>query len=102
MSITKITKKDFETEVLKSEKSVLLDFYASWCGPCQMLSPIVEELANEHSEFNVFKVDVDQEGELATMFGIVSIPTLIAFKNGEVVGKIVGLTTKDQILSMMK
>ncbi len=101
MAVFKITKENFETEVLKSEKPVLIDFYATWCGPCQMVSPIVDEIADEHPEYKVGKIDVDEQGELAMQFGIVSIPTIIAFKNGEVVNKTVGYTTKDKLLDML-
>lgn len=102
MGVTTLTEKNFEQEVLKSEKPVLIDFWASWCGPCRMLSPLVDELAEEHSEFKFCKVNVDEEENLAKNFGIMSIPTLIVFKNGEQKAKNIGAVPKDAILELIK
>ena len=101
MSVTHITKENFEELVLKSEKPVLLDFWATWCGPCRMVAPIVEEIAAERSDIVVGKIDVDAEMELAVKFGIISIPTLIVMKNGEVANKAVGLMPKAEILKLL-
>ncbi len=102
MSVIKITKENFENEVLNSEKTVLLDFYADWCGPCRMVSPIVDAIAEEHPEYKVGKINVDEQGELATTFGVMSIPSLFVIKNGEVANQAVGARTKAQILDMLK
>ena len=90
MAVVTITKENFENEVLKSDKPVLLDFWATWCGPCRMVSPIVDEIANERDDIKVGKINVDEQGELSMQFRIVSIPTLIVMKNGEVANKAVG------------
>ena len=102
MAVISITKENFSTTVLESDKPVLLDFYATWCGPCRMVSPLVDEIAEEHPEYVVGKIDVDAEGELAQQFGIVSIPTLIAMKDGKIVRQTVGYAPKDDILAMME
>ena len=102
MSVIKITNDTFEAEVLNSEKTVLIDFYADWCGPCRMVSPIVDAIAEEHPEYKVCKVNVDEEGQLATAFGVMSIPSLFVVKGGEVVNQAVGARTKAQILDMLK
>ena len=102
MSVIKITKDNFENEVLNCEKTVLLDFYADWCGPCRMVSPIVDAISEEHPEYKVGKVNVDEENQLATPFGVMSIPSLFVIKNGEVVNQAVGARTKAQILDMLK
>lgn len=102
MAVIAITKENFAAEVLASEKPVLLDFYATWCGPCRMVSPLVDEIAEEHPEYTVGKIDVDAEGELAQQFGIVSIPTLVAMKGGKVVRQTVGYAPKDDLLAMME
>ena len=102
MSVIKITKENFDNEVLNSEKTVLLDFYADWCGPCRMVSPIVDAIAEEHPEYKVGKINVDEQGELATTFGVMSIPSLFVIKNGEVANQAVGARTKAQILDMLK
>ena len=101
MSVTVITKENFQKEVLESTKPVLLDFWATWCGPCQMVSPIVDEIAQEKSDIAVGKINVDDEPELAGAFNIVSIPTLVVVKDGAVVQAAVGARPKDQILSML-
>lgn len=98
----KITNSNFQAEVIESDRPVLIDFYATWCGPCKMIAPLVEQIAHERSDIKVGKIDVDEEGALATAFGIVSIPTLVVVKNGEVVNKAVGYRTKDQILDLLK
>ena len=101
MSVIKITKDNFENEVLNCEKTVLLDFYADWCGPCRMVSPIVDAISEEHPEYKVGKINVDEENQLATTFGVMSIPSLFVSKNGEVVNQAVGARTKAQILDML-
>ena len=102
MSVIKITKDNFENEVLNCEKTVLLDFYADWCGPCRMVSPIVDAISEEHPEYKVGKINVDEENQLAITFGVMSIPSLFVIKNGEVVNQAVGARTKAQILDMLK
>ena len=99
MSEITITKANFEDEVLRSEKPVLVDFWASWCGPCKMLAPVLHEFADEHAELKVGKVNVDEEMDLAMRFGVSSIPTLILFKNGEAVKTTVGFLPKAQLES---
>jgi thioredoxin 1 len=101
MSI-KVNTENFEQVVLKSDKPVLVDFYADWCGPCKMIAPTIEEIASEHDEIVVCKVNVDEAMPIAIKYGIESIPTLIVFKNGEAVGKIIGMRPKDAILEMLK
>lgn len=101
MSVLHLTKETFESEVLTSEKPVLVDFFATWCGPCMMVAPIVEEIANEHPELKICKVDVDEEPEIARDFQIMSIPTLLVFKDGELTAKAVGARSKEQILDMI-
>lgn len=101
MAILHITKDNYEELVLKAEKPVLLDFWATWCGPCRMVAPIVEEIAAEREDILVGKVNVDEEMELAVKFGIISIPTLIVMKNGEVANKAVGYMPKEQVLNLL-
>ncbi len=101
MSILHVTKDNFE-EIKNSEKTVLLDFYADWCGPCRMVSPFVEEIANEKTDILVGKINVDEESELAAAFGVSSIPLLVVMKNGEIVNKSVGAKPKNQILAMLE
>ena len=96
-----ITKENYQTEVVASDKPVLLDFWATWCGPCRMIAPTVEEIAAERSDIKVGKVNVDEQAELAAAFGIVSIPTLIVLKNGKVTNRLVGVRPKEDILSMV-
>ena len=98
----KITNDNFVSEVIESDRPVLIDFYATWCGPCKMIAPFVEEIANENSDIKVGKVNVDEENELSMAFGIQSIPTLVVVKGGEVVNKAIGYRTKDQILALLK
>ena len=101
MSVLNITKENFENEVVKSEKVVLLDFFATWCGPCRMVSPIIDEIAEENEHIVVGKVDVDAQSELATKFQVYSIPTLVVLKDGKVVTQATGAKSKAQILAML-
>ena len=101
MSAININKDNFRNEVLNSEKPVLLDFWASWCGPCRMVSPIVDEIAAERGDIKVGKVNVDEQPELAAQFGVMSIPTLVVIKGGRVVNQMVGARPKSQILAML-
>lgn len=101
MSAININKNNFRNEVLDSEKPVLLDFWASWCGPCRMVSPIVDEIAAERGDIKVGKINVDEQRELAGQFGVMSIPTLVAMKDGKVVNQMVGARPKRQILAML-
>lgn len=100
MAVIKITKDNY-SDIKNSDKTVLLDFYADWCGPCRMVGPIVEEIAEENPQFLVGKINVDEEPELASEYGVMSIPTLVVLKNGEVVSKSTGARPKAQILSML-
>ncbi|MBP3388493.1 MAG: thioredoxin [Clostridia bacterium] len=102
MSVLHVTKDNFESAVLHSDKPVLLDFWATWCGPCQMVSPIVDEIAAENPQYLVGKINVDDEPALAQAFGIMSIPTLVVLKNGEIVEQMVGARPKAQILAMLE
>ena len=102
MSALNINKNNFVEEVMNSEKPVLVDFWASWCGPCRMVIPVVEKIAEEYPEYKVVKVNVDEEQERAAQFGVMSIPTLMVVKNGEVVSKSVGAKNKQQILAMFQ
>ena len=101
MSAINVNKNNFDQEILNSDKPVLLDFWASWCGPCRMVSPIVDEIAAERSDIKVGKINVDEQPELAARFGIMSIPTLVVMKNGKVVNQAVGARPKAQILAML-
>ncbi len=101
MSTIKINKDNFIKEVLNSEKPVLVDFWASWCGPCRMLSPVVDKIADEHPEIKVCKVNVDEEESLAEKFNVMSIPTLLVFKNGTLAKQSVGVIPEKAILSMI-
>ena len=101
MSVRNITKENYENEVLKSEQVVLLDFFASWCGPCRMVSPIIDEIAEENEHIRVGKVDVDAQPELASQFQVFSIPTLVVMKDGKVLTQAAGAKSKAQILAMI-
>jgi len=102
MSVIALTKNNFNEEVMNCDKPVLIDFYADWCGPCRMVSPIVDKIADEHPEIKVCKVNVDNEEELAVKFEVMSIPSLFVMKNGEVVNKSVGAVPEAKILDMVK
>ena len=101
MSAISVNKNNFNQEVLNSDKPVLLDFWAPWCGPCRMVSPVVDEIAAERGDIKVGKVNVDEQPELAGQFGVMSIPTLVVMKGGKVVNQIVGARPKAQILAML-
>lgn len=101
MSVVVVTKENFDSEVLQSKIPVLVDFWAAWCGPCRMLSPVVDEIAAERTDVKVCKVNVDNEEELAIRFGVMSIPTLIVFKDGKAVRQSVGVQPKANILDML-
>lgn len=102
MAVIHLTLENFEAEVIQSEKPVLVDFFAPWCGPCRMLSPIIEEIADQRSDIKVCKVNTDEQEELAMRFGIMSIPTLIAFQNGEPIGTTMGVRPKAAILELFE
>lgn len=101
MSVLNVNKSNFDS-IKNSDKPVLLDFYADWCGPCRMVSPIVDEIAEENQQFTVGKINVDDEPELAQEFGVVSIPTLVVIKDGKVVNQVSGARPKPQILAMLE
>lgn len=101
MSALNINKDNFQNEVMQSDKPVLLDFWAPWCGPCRMVVPIIEEIAKERSDIKVCKVNVDEQPELAGQFGVMSIPTLVVMKDGKVTNQAVGARPKAQILAML-
>ncbi len=101
MAVIKITKENFKEEVINSEKTVLLDFYADWCMPCKMVAPILEEISEERNDIKVGKINVDLEPELAAAFSVSSIPMLAVMKNGELANKMVGFSSKEKILEML-
>lgn len=101
MSVIKISKENFASEVLNSNKPVLLDFYADWCGPCRMVGPIVSEIANERNDVKVGKINVDEQPELAAQFQVMSIPMLAVIKNGKLENQVVGYRSKEQIEEML-
>ena len=101
MAVLTITKNNFQSEVMQSDKPVLLDFWASWCGPCRMVSPIIDEIAEEKSDIKVGKINVDEQPELAGAFQVMSIPTLVVMKNGKVANRTMGAQPKAQILSLL-
>ncbi len=102
MSVVHLTKENFEKEVLTSQKPVLIDFFATWCGPCRMVSPIIEEIASENAGSKVCKVDVDEQPDLARQFGVMSIPTLVVVKDGKVINKSIGAKSKKAIMAMLE
>ena len=101
MSAISVNKNNLNQEVLNSDKPVLMDFWAPWCGPCRMVVPLVEEIAKERSDIKVVKINVDEEQELAMQFGVMSIPTLVVMKNGKIVNQVTGARPKAQILAML-
>ena len=101
MSAISVNRNNFNQEVLNSDKPVLMDFWAPWCGPCRMVVPLVEEIAKERSDIKVVKINVDEEQELAMQFGVMSIPTLVVMKNGKIVNQVTGARPKAQILGML-
>ena len=102
MNVIKVTEQNFEQEVLNSDMPVLIDFYADWCGPCKMLSPVIEEVSQENSNIKVVKINVDESQEIAVKYQVMSIPTLVVIKNGNEVMRSVGLIDKSQIVNMFK
>ncbi len=102
MSVKTITFENFKEEVLECDKTVLIDFWAGWCGPCRMLSPIVDQLASENQNIVVGKINIDEQEDLASKYGVMSIPTLLVFKNGEVVNKAVGVISKNAMMDLVK
>ena len=100
MSVTNVKKSTFESEVLKSEKPVIVDFWATWCGPCRMLSPIVDEAAEETDAIKFCKINVDEESDLASQFKVMTIPTLIVFKDGQEVKRNVGVISKEEVIKL--
>ena len=101
MAVIYVNKDSFNDEVLESSKTVIVDFFANWCGPCQMIGPVLEEIAKEDANIDVAKIDVDESPELAIQFGINSIPALLVFKNGECTNTAIGFRSKDEILSLL-
>ena len=102
MAVVKLTELNFEQEVMQSDKPVLIDFYADWCGPCQMMGPVVEEISNEVTDAKVCKVNIDEEMAIAQKYGVMSIPTFVVIKNGEVTARDMGAKPKSAVLAMLK
>ncbi len=102
MEVLKITGKDFKKEVLESTNTVLVDFYADWCGPCKMLSPIIDEIAKENDNIKVVKINIDEEQDLAVEYQVMSIPTLVVIKNGKEINRSIGLIDKSEITGLIK
>jgi thioredoxin 1 len=102
MAVVNITNANFKEEVLESDKKVLVDFWAPWCGPCRMVSPIVEEIAEENAAIKVAKINIDEQPQLASQYGVMSIPTLMVFENGDIADKAVGARNKSFILQMLE
>lgn len=101
MSVLTITKENFQSEVIESSKPVLLDFWASWCGPCRMMSPVVDQVAEEREDIKVGKINVDEQPELASQFQVMTIPTFLVFSEGEVVNKAIGVMSKQKVLDLL-
>ena len=101
MTAIDINKNNFQSEIMNSEKPVLLDFWAPWCAPCRMLAPVVEEIASERADIKVGKINIDEQSELANKFGIMSIPTLVVMKNGKIIQQVSGVRPKNAILEML-
>ena len=101
MAVNKVNNDTFQSQVLENSKTVLVDFYADWCGPCKMLAPIIDQIASEGGNYDVYKLNVDEAPEIAAKYGVMSIPTLIVFKVGEVAGKTIGVQSKQTILNML-
>lgn len=99
--ITNVTRENFDKEVMQAEGTVLIDFWAAWCGPCRMIAPAVEKIAEEHPEVKVCKINIDDEQELAIRHGVMSIPTLMVVKNGEIVNTAIGLRPKEEIEALL-
>ena len=102
MSVLRITNQNFEEEVLNSDKITIVDFYADWCGPCKMMAPIIDKIAEENNDIKVGKLNVDESGEIAGQFNIMSIPTVVVFKDGKEFKRFVGVTSKDNIINAIK
>lgn len=100
MAVIELTQENYQKEVIESDKPVLIDFFATWCGPCKMVSPVVDQIANERPDIKVCKLDVDKNLDLARTFQVMSVPTLVAIKNGKMINKIIGAMPKAQILKM--
>ena len=102
MPTVKVTSANFESEVIKSKKPVIIDFYADWCGPCKILGPTMEQISDERSDLKVVKINVDEEGELAQQFNVMSIPTIVVMKEGKVTNGSMGVQSKDRVLKLLE